>query len=442
VGWLREREGPRGPAFEARYRDYSGKVRSAGSFPTRREAEKAWQRAEARQEDGRPTLTRHGAIRFQAYVLDKWLPHHVVEPTTFESYRYVIGRHLLPYFGDRRMLDVTAPVVRAWVSWMTERGVSPASIRHARTVLSAIFTTAVNDQVLLFHPVKGVKTPTVPVKEYRILTPDEYVRLLDALPAGMPRLLVQTAVESGLRWGELTELRVRDLDVRTRILLVSRAVCQVDPKTRPDGLRFYVKPYPKSRRSRRFKLGAEITAAIVAHVAEHALGPDDLLFPSPAVLRPVRLRAVPDPATLGETEPNARGHRYRHGSLSGYTAGKCRCEHCRDAYALYRQERRNSGLDAPRGVRTVDTDGHLSRDWFANQVWRPALATAGIEGGLRFHDLRHAHASWLLAGGADLQVVKERLGHASIATTEKYLHTLPTADETALDALDSVLRRR
>jgi Phage integrase family len=51
------------------------------------------------------------------------------------------------------------------------------------------------------------------------------------------------------------------------------------------------------------------------------------------------------------------------------------------------------------------------------------------------HDLRQAHASWLLAGGADLQVVKERLGHASIATTQKYLHTLPNADDTALDAL-------
>jgi integrase len=32
-------------------------------------------------------------------------------------------------------------------------------------------------------------------------------------------------------------------------------------------------------------------------------------------------------------------------------------------------------------------------------------------------------------------VVKERLGHASIVTTERYLHSLPTADETALDAL-------
>lgn len=75
------------------------------------------------------------------------------------------------------------------------------------------------------------------------------------------------------------------------------------------------------------------------------------------------------------------------------------------------------------------------------KVWRPAVLAAGLEGPVRIHDLRHAHASWLLAGGADLQVVKERLGHASIATTERYLHTLPDADETALDALDRVRAR-
>ena len=36
---------------------------------------------------------------------------------------------------------------------------------------------------------------------------------------------------------------------------------------------------------------------------------------------------------------------------------------------------------------------------------------------------------------ADLQVVKQRLGHQSTATTDKHLHTLPTAHETALTAL-------
>lgn len=69
------------------------------------------------------------------------------------------------------------------------------------------------------------------------------------------------------------------------------------------------------------------------------------------------------------------------------------------------------------------------------------MKAAGIDIHVRPHDLRHAHASWLLAGGADLQVVKERLGHGSIATTERYLHTLPDADETAVDALELVRNR-
>jgi hypothetical protein len=51
------------------------------------------------------------------------------------------------------------------------------------------------------------------------------------------------------------------------------------------------------------------------------------------------------------------------------------------------------------------------------------------------HGLRHAHVSWQLAGGADLQIVKERLGHATITTTERCMHTLPGADEAALAAL-------
>jgi integrase len=106
--------------------------------------------------------------------------------------------------------------------------------------------------------------------------------------------------------------------------------------------------------------------------------------------------------------------------------------------ATYRAKRRSNGKDSPRLPRVRDTAGHLPRDWFRRTIWDPARDAAKLGFRPRVHDLRHAHAhaSWLLSGGADLQVVKERLGHSTIATTEKYLHTLPDTDETAIGALD------
>jgi hypothetical protein len=46
-----------------------------------------------------------------------------------------------------------------------------------------------------------------------------------------------------------------------------------------------------------------------------------------------------------------------------------------------------------------------------------------------------------LAGGADIEVVKERLGHSSIVTTQKSLGTLDEVDETAIDALSRTRSR-
>jgi site-specific recombinase XerD len=57
---------------------------------------------------------------------------------------------------------------------------------------------------------------------------------------------------------------------------------------------------------------------------------------------------------------------------------------------------------------------------------------------VRIHDLRHAHASWLLAGGADLKSVMERMGHTQIRTTQKYLHALPDADQRNLAAFTRI----
>jgi len=193
---------------------------------------------------------------------------------------------------------------------------------------------------------------------------------------------------------------------------------------------------------RRFKLSAQITAKIHAHVAAKGLSENDLLFSYQPPKQSRNLRPSPTSLpSLGITEPNEKGRQYRHGTLTAYNAARCRCDYCRGAYAEYRAKRRSSGKDDPRALRVRDTDGHIPADWFHHQVWGPARKACGLAK-VRIHDLRHAHASWLLAGGADLQVVKERLGHSSISTTARYLHSLPTADETALDAFSRIRNLR
>jgi integrase len=262
------------------------------------------------------------------------------------------------------------------------------------------------------------------------------------------RLLVETAIESGMRWGELTELRVKDLAMTARIVTVSRKVIEINKKFHPDGRRFQVVSYPKSKSYRRFKLSAQICVKLAAHIKELGLGSDDLPFARRVQARPpIAPVADTEPVDLGFIDPpSPSGHRYRHGTISGYSGGKCRCDHCRRAYSSYRASRRARGKDcsdrpgAP-ATAAAEIDEHIPRNWFRRYVWKDAREAAGLDVSPRFHDLRHAHASWLLADGADLQIVKERLGHGSIVTTQKYLHTLPDADETALDALATIRSR-
>ncbi len=58
--------------------------------------------------------------------------------------------------------------------------------------------------------------------------------------------------------------------------------------------------------------------------------------------------------------------------------------------------------------------------WFDRAVTRSKLRR------IRLHDLRHTHASHLLAAGVNVKVVSERLGHASVSfTLDTYAHVMP-----------------
>jgi integrase len=60
---------------------------------------------------------------------------------------------------------------------------------------------------------------------------------------------------------------------------------------------------------------------------------------------------------------------------------------------------------------------------------------------IRFHDLRHSHATHMLAAGIHPKIAQERLGHSSIAVTmDTYSHALPNMQADAVSKLDAALR--
>lgn len=80
----------------------------------------------------------------------------------------------------------------------------------------------------------------------------------------------------------------------------------------------------------------------------------------------------------------------------------------------------------------------LYRSSFRQRVWIPATEAAGLAP-LRFHDLRHTAAGFLIASNTHPKVIQERLGHSSIQVTlDTYGHLLPDLGDRVADALESL----
>jgi len=85
-------------------------------------------------------------------------------------------------------------------------------------------------------------------------------------------------------------------------------------------------------------------------------------------------------------------------------------------------------------------DGSIVQPIYISQLWARTIRTTKLAH-LRFHDLRHAHATHLLANGVHPKVASERLGHSKVGITlDLYSHVIPGMQEDAAAMVDAALK--
>jgi integrase len=388
---------PRHPyeRYQVCYREGT-RQRSAGVFPTKRRAE-----AERRAIDrGRTELTGATGIDLEQkartllgeYVATKWWPAWKDQhPTSEYGTRKKVEKRILPTFGNIPLSDLDASTIGAWKSAMLAEQLSPQTVNTYLSLLGTILNAAVDDDYLVRSPLvrksgagrtAATRNQPVPRREVWLLR-EQLDRLVAAIDARY-RALVLVAALTGMRWGELVALRWDD------------------PR--------FDQPL------------------------------DDGAVRGPGRLRIAR--AISDPRRTGrgvEKGPKTEAGK-RVIALDQETV---------QAFLAHRELVGGGSYDriftSPGGSR--GPAGTVARNNF-HRVWKRALAKAELAhlwpeyGGLHFHDLRHTHATWLIAQRVPMIAVAGRLGHANaVVTMMVYAHVdklvdrgLLTVDELGLAA--------
>ncbi|SDC44646.1 tyrosine-type recombinase/integrase [Nocardioides lianchengensis] len=349
------------------------------------------------QEKGIPTLDQVAADHIRLLT--------GIEEGTRLGYERLWARSWGHLIGTTRADQLTADIVRQAVNdlaagkGLTGEAYSTKSLENQRGLLSGVVARCIELGHLTRNPVKGVRLPEgrrVAVDsiddeddaEMVCLTHEEWEALYATFsPHYLPFL--RFLVGTGCRWGEAVVLRRGDVDLGARTIKIRRAL-----KWSGDGARV-IGP-PKTKKGRRtIALPAEVVKDL-RPLLDGKAG-RDLVFTAP------------------------RGGMIAHRTFwsKNWRPALWRAQHC--------------AAHIPKDCRCGTGEPHRCK------VHSDPPGACGCRGTLaqspRIHDLRHTHASWLLAAGTPIHVVQARLGHESIQTTvDTYSHLLPDAQLLAAEA--------
>ena len=214
------------------------------TFPTKRQA-RAWRRAllvhadRGRLRESSPVTLAEAGERWLAMARAGEVTNRSgrrYKPSALRTIEQDLRLRLVPDLGAHRMGEITrADLQRRVGAWSAAR-LSASKVRgtvNAARVLFRDFDLITGaDNPLVIDPTRGLRLPHDDGRRERIATPDEARRLIDALdPAD--RALWATALDAGLRHGELRSLRCEDLDLERDRIHVRRGWDQYEGEIEP-----------------------------------------------------------------------------------------------------------------------------------------------------------------------------------------------------------------
>ena len=156
----------------------------------------------------------------------EWLTRQAHHKASWSARLESVWRvHVESKWGRRRIADIRPTEVQTWVA---ELKLSASSVAHAHTVLAGILDDAVVDRRLAANPARGVKLPRKIPKARNYLTAMQASAL--ANESKHPDIVLLLAT-TGLRWGEMAALRVRDIDLGRSRIRIERSASKVNSKS-------------------------------------------------------------------------------------------------------------------------------------------------------------------------------------------------------------------
>jgi len=208
------------------------------------------------------------------------------KPSTLRGYKRALKLRVYPTaLASQRLSDVRRRDVQALVDGLLAKGVSASTIRNTIDPLRSIFRRAVRQEDIAINTTHDLEVPADDSRREHVATREEATALIEALSED-DRGLWTTAFYTGLRRGELRELRWSDVDLDAKVIGVRRALDDdgevVSAKTKAG--------------EREVPILRVLYAALLSHKLRTGRGGDDLVFgraaSDPFVPSSVRRRAL------------------------------------------------------------------------------------------------------------------------------------------------------